>query len=199
RLQSDIGSRSSVFLRVEEYKRPKFEVVFQPVTGSFKLNEKVTVKGNAKAYAGSNIDDAVVTYRVVREARFPYLPWYYRRGIYPSSPAMEIAFGQTKTNETGEFTLEFEAIPDLSIAPSTKPEFNYTIYADVTDITGETQSAKQYIRVGYIALHANIDLPDQVNSDSLKNLKIVTQNLNGQPEPAKGSMVINSLKTPDQT
>lgn len=199
RLQSSIGSQSSVYFQVEEYKRPKFEVTFQPVEGSFKLNEKVTVKGKAKAYAGSNIDAADVAYRVVREARFPYLPWYFWRGYYPTSPSMEIAFGQTMTNENGEFTIEFEAIPDLSIAASTKPEFNYTVYADVIDITGETHSADQSVSVGYIALHAGIDLPELSNLDSLKNIKIFTRNLNGQPEPAKGTLSIESLLSPGQT
>ncbi len=199
RLQSSIGQKSSTYFRVEEYKRPKFEVTFQPVTGSFKLNEKVTVKGNAKAFAGSNIDAADVSYRVVREARFPYLPWYFWRGIYPSSPAMEIAFGKTKTNEKGEFTIDFEAIPDLSISESTKPEFIFKIYADVIDITGETHSAVQYVSVGYIALRAGISLPDLANLDSLKSIKIFTKNLNGQPEPAKGTLTIESLISPNHT
>ncbi len=198
RLQSNVGRKSSTHFRVEEYKRPKFEVTFQPVTGSYKLNEKVTVKGNAKAFAGSNIDGAAVTYRVVREARFPYLPWYFWRSRFPSSPSMEIAFGETKTDENGTFTIEFEAIPDLSIAESTKPEFNYTVYADVIDITGETHSADQSVSVGYIALQAGIQLPDLANIDSLKNIKVFTRNLNGQPEPAKGTLTIESLQSPSQ-
>ena len=64
------------YFRVEDYKRPKFEVKFYPVKGSFKLGEEVLVRGTAKAYAGSNIDGAKVVYRVSREARFPYYPWW---------------------------------------------------------------------------------------------------------------------------
>ena len=200
RLQSNIGvSASSTYFRVEEYKRPKFEVTFKPVEGSYKLNEKITVKGNAKAFAGSNIDGAEVTYRVVREARFPYWPWYFWRGGYPSSPSMEIAFGETTTNEFGEFEIEFEAIPDLSIDPSTKPEFTYRVYADVIDITGETHTASQSISVGYIALRAGINIADLVNVDSLKNISISTKNLNNQHEPAKGTLKIEALQSPDQT
>ena len=170
RLQSSIGRQSSIYFRVEEYKRPKFEVTFQPIEGSFKLNEKVSVKGNAKAFAGSNIDGADVSYRVVRQARFPFLPWWYWRGFYPSSPSMEIAFGETKTDEKGEFTIDFEAIPDLSIDPKAKPEFVYTVYADVIDITGETHSSSKSVSVGYIALRAGFDLSNQANVDSLKVL-----------------------------
>ena len=199
RLQSSIGRQSRSYFRIEEYKRPKFEVTFQPVEGSYKLNEKVTVKGNAKAFAGSNIDAADVSYRVVRQARFPFLPWWYWRGYYPSSPSMEIAFGTTKTDEKGEFEIEFEAIPDLSVDPKTKPEFVYTVYADVIDITGETHSANKRVSVGYVALRAGFDLANQVNIDSLKSIEIYTKNLNGQPEPAKGELTIQSLQTPKQT
>ena len=198
RLQSNIGQMSSTYFRVEEYKRPKFEVTFQPIEGSFKLNEKVTVKGNAKAFAGSNIDGAEVSYRVVREARFPYWSWYYWRGGYPTSPSMEIVFGETTTDENGEFEIKFEAIPDLSIAPSTKPEFTFRVYADVIDITGETHSATQNVSVGYIALRAAINISELVNADSLKSIEVSTKNLNNQNEPAKGTLKIESLQTPKQ-
>ncbi len=67
-VKNESGSAS---VSVEEYKRPKFEVEFNPVEGSFKLNEKITVIGNAKAYAGNTIDNAHVKYRVERGMVFP--------------------------------------------------------------------------------------------------------------------------------
>ncbi|HXC05236.1 MAG TPA: MG2 domain-containing protein, partial [Bacteroidia bacterium] len=65
----------SKYLSVEEYKRPKFEVSVKPVTGTYRLDDTVTVSGVAKAYSGANIDGAQVKYRVVRDASFPY--WFY--------------------------------------------------------------------------------------------------------------------------
>ncbi len=71
RIQNEFGSES---FSIEEYKRPTFSVAFDPVKGSFILNDSVTVNGFAASYAGANIDNAKVQYRVVRNATFPY--WY---------------------------------------------------------------------------------------------------------------------------
>ena len=67
-------------IQVEEYKRPKFEVLFPPVDKSFALNEMVTIKGKATAFSGANIDGAEVKYRVVRKTVYPIwcYGWYWR-------------------------------------------------------------------------------------------------------------------------
>src|SRR4029079_5756152 len=63
---------------VEEYKRPKCYVEYEKIKGTFKVSDKIKMTGFAKAYAGNNIDGAMVKYRVVRQARFPY-PWLSKR------------------------------------------------------------------------------------------------------------------------
>ncbi len=75
------NENGSQYFRVEEYKRPKFEVKFEPVKGSYSLNDKVTTEGFAKTYSGANLNDVDVKYRVVRTVYFPYYDfrwrWYY--------------------------------------------------------------------------------------------------------------------------
>ncbi|MBN1638751.1 MAG: hypothetical protein JW866_07280, partial [Ignavibacteriales bacterium] len=149
------GSKS---VQVEEYKRPKFEVKFDPVTESFKLGDEVKITGFAQAYAGSNIDGAEVRYRVVRSATFPYWRWWWW-SYRPISPDMEITSGVTSTDDKGKFEIKFEAIPDLSLDKKYKPQFTYTVYADVVDITGETRSNTTYVNVGYIALSVSLNMP----------------------------------------
>ncbi|MBK9337164.1 MAG: hypothetical protein IPM98_11550 [Lewinellaceae bacterium] len=70
------GLNGGAFFNVEEYKRPKFEVTFKPVEGAYRVNDAVTVRGEAKNYAGSVVDGAKVRYRVVRQARFPWWDWW---------------------------------------------------------------------------------------------------------------------------
>ncbi len=77
-IMNEVGSQ---FFRVEEYKRPKFEVKFEPVKGSYSLNDKVTAEGFAKTYSGANLNDVEVKYRVVRNVSFPYF-YYSWRGYY---------------------------------------------------------------------------------------------------------------------
>ncbi|BDS11025.1 alpha-2-macroglobulin family protein [Aureispira anguillae] len=192
----DNQSGSTKYFRVEEYKRPKFEVIPLPVKESFKINDLVTVKGHAKAYAGNNIDGAKVQYRVVRQAHFPYWNWRWGWYIPFNRNQQEIAFGETTTNDKGEYQIEFKAIADRSIPKDKNPEFSYTVYATVTDITGETHSSQTNVRVGYIALDVNLNVPENVDKNQFKPFTIHSQNLNGEFEAAQGQIVIEQLKTP---
>lgn len=190
-IADNTGSR---YFSVEEYKRPKFEVLFDPVKGSFKLGEKVTVKGSAKAYSGFAIDDADVRFRVVRNASYPYWYWYW--GPYPYSEEIEIKNGGMKTGEKGEFTIDFLALPDFKIPQKNLPVFTYTVFADVTDINGETHSNQVSVRVGYVALAINIEVPDMISKDTDHDLVINSLNLNDVFEPAKGEITITALQPP---
>jgi hypothetical protein len=191
------NANGSQAFRVEEYKRPKFEVDFEPVTSSYRLNDEVTVEGFAKAYAGSNIDGAQVKYRVVRTARFPWWDWWFWGWWNPWQEAqMEIANGELTTDETGKFSIKFKALPDLAIPRDRKPEFNYDVLADVTDITGETQVGSASVRVGYVALEAGLNVPEKMNLNLFDSLEVWSNNLNGQPESASMQLTVHALQAP---
>ncbi|WP_052599594.1 alpha-2-macroglobulin [Aureispira sp. CCB-QB1] len=193
----DSHSHSTKYFRVEEYKRPKFEVVALPIKESYKIGDTVHVQGHAKAYAGNNIDGAKVQYRVVRQARFPYWNWRWGWYIPFNREQQEITFGETTTNEKGEYEIAFEAIADRSIPKDKNPEFQYTVHATVTDITGETHTTQSTVRVGYIALDVSLSIPENVNRENTSSFGINTQNLNYQFEAAQGEIVIEQLKTPN--
>ncbi len=187
------------YLRVEEYKRPKFEVKFDPVKGSYSLNDKVTATGFAKTYSGANLNDVEVKYRVVRRATFPYFYyWCVRFYGWYNQTQMEITNGVTKTDKDGKFKIEFDLVPDLSILKESNPVFNYTVYADVVDVTGETHSSQTYVSAGYIGLLSNINLPEIINRDSSENYFVSTTNLNGEFERANVSVTVHKLKTPER-
>jgi hypothetical protein len=193
RIADDHGNQ---YFAVEDYKRPKFEVTVDPVKEAFRLGDKVTVKGKAMAYAGSNIDGAEVKYRVVRQATFPFWSCWYWWRPYPSSPQMEIAHGETTTKADGTFSIDFMALPDKSISKTMKPQFNYRVIVDVVDITGETRSGTGNVNVGYVSLSASIDIADNLDTDKPQDVFIRTSNLNGQPEAAKGTIAVYALQSP---
>ncbi|MFS4467031.1 carboxypeptidase-like regulatory domain-containing protein [Maribacter sp. 2210JD10-5] len=184
------------YFSVEEYKRPKFETTFNPVTGTFKVNDSITVKGNAKAYAGSTISDAKVSYRVQRNVSYPQ--WYYWRRSYFYQEPQEISHGEAVTDAEGNYEITFKAIPDLSSKKENLPIFSYTVTADVTDINGETRSTATNVNVGYHAMTATIGVASKLDKN-LKNQKIsvYAQNLNGQSVPATGNIKMYKLKAPD--
>jgi len=200
--QSGMNGQFSIYTRadngnagfkVEEYKRPKFYVEYEPIKGTYKVNDEIKVTGIAKAYAGNNIDGASVSYRVVRQPRFIY-PWIFWRWWQPPSEEMEIAHGEAKTDKDGKFVVEFTAIPDLKIDRKFEPVFDYTVYADVTDINGETRSGEKSVSVSYKSLMLVSSIPSTLPADSLKKLSIRTQNMNGEHEPAIVKVSISKLK-----
>jgi uncharacterized protein YfaS (alpha-2-macroglobulin family) len=181
--------------RVEDYKRPKFYVEYEPLKETFKANDEIKVTGTAKAYAGNNIDGATVKYRVIRQPRYLY-PWLSKRWWLPPAEPMEIAHGETSTDANGKFTVTFTAKPDLKIARKLEPVFDYTVYADVTDLNGETRSGEKMVPVSYKALVIKNTIPDLESVDSLKALAIRTENMNGDPVTANVTVTITKLKEP---
>lgn len=191
------SGRGVNYVRVEEYKRPKFSVEYDTVKGNYQVDDTIQVTGRAKAYAGNAVDGATVSYRVVREPRFVY-PWLFSRWWTPPSASQEIVHGRLQTGSDGQFIVSFKALPDRSIDPKLDPIFDYTVYADVTDINGETRSAEQRVSVSYKSLLLKIDIADEVSADSLKSLAIRAENLSGHAEPATVQVKISRLRHPDR-
>ncbi|MGI9552035.1 MAG: alpha-2-macroglobulin family protein, partial [Aurantibacter sp.] len=181
---------------VEEYKRPKFETFFEPVTETYKVNDSIAVDGIATAYAGSHITDAKVTYTVRRVVYFPR--WYYWYRPYYDTTPQEIAQGETKTDASGKYEIQFKAIPDTKTNKKDLPTFSYEVTADVTDINGETHSTTTTVRVGYHSMTASIDVTDPLDKDQDNiKLSISTNNLNGQFVRAKGTLKMYKLTAPE--
>jgi len=179
----------SITIHVEEYKRPKFETQISPMQGNFILNDNVTVKGTAKSYAGSNLTDAKVAYRVVRKPLYNY--WWWLK-----QSETEITSGTTQTNEKGEYEFKFKAAPDLSYPKKPDVTFNYQVAVDVTDINGETQSSTRDLEVGYVALSLSLDCVPLTDKSENKDFKvdINSTNLNGEAINATGLVTVYKLK-----
>ena len=191
RLETDHGYYD---ISVEEYKRPTFEVRFEPVQGSYALGDSVTVTGLAEAYSGAKLDGASVQYRVVREARFPYWFFWWRRP--PRGDRAEIAQGEVLTQPDGSFAVTFVLRPDAGVDPDEKPVFTYTLYADVTDITGETHSNQTTLQAAYVPLEVGMQLPETLFQEDAAALTLEAHNLSGEPETATGVLTLYPLENP---
>jgi TonB-dependent SusC/RagA subfamily outer membrane receptor len=183
-------------LSVEEYKRPTFEVTFKPVTGTYKVNDSISVTGTAAAYSASKLSKAKVKYTVKRDISYTF--WDYRRIEHDYSQGAEITHGETYTDENGEFEIVFKAAPDDHSPAEQRPVFHYKLTADVTDINGETRSANEMVNVGYHSMVANLDAPARIDlQQPASTLKVSTENLNGQFLPATGTIKIYKLQGPE--
>lgn len=218
-LEDDTSNSDEYYFSVEEYKRPRFEVAFEDVKDTFKLEEEITAKGKATAYSGANIDNAKVVYRVYRQAIYPYWPWW-KRGYYPQNePAEEITHGETMTDSDGKFEVKFEAKPasaassDLSVRSGSGTEktqssgaeetrsprtYTYRIVADITDLNGETRSSEQSITVGDLRFMLDLPVAERIEISQLDSIPVITNNLNGQFVPAKGKITLTKINPPER-
>ncbi len=184
------------YIKVEEYKRPQFEVTLNKFDGNYLLDDEITVKGKAVSYAGAGLSDAEVKFKISRTPR--WRGWWYWT---PPSPTIEIAHGNVKTNEKGEYEFKFNAVPDLSMPKNEFTYFGYSISVDVTDINGETQSSAGNINVGYRALQVSLPISGTLNSadktysdDKHNTMEVGTTNYNGEFVAAQGEIKIFELK-----
>lgn len=187
-------------IRVEEYKRPKFEVTLDAPPSAPKLNERVMLTGRAMTYAGASVDDSELRFRVVRETR---MPWWWGRGrglIWPPRPAetQEIAQGTARTGIDGSFSVEFVAQPDPEIPEKDDPSFSFHVNVEVTDAAGETRTADRHVLVGYSSLQAVVSADEWQTEQKPVELKVSTQTLDGDPQAAKGTVTIHELLAPAQ-
>lgn len=187
----------STYFRVEEYKRPKFEVLMDTLQGQHRLEDTVRVTGQAKAYAGIALNDVTVRYRVKRQARFPLWPWY-RSMPYADNQAQEIASGEIETDAQGQFSIDFLARADQSVPRSDWPVFVFKVEVDVIDVSGEVQSSSTEVRLGYHSANISLDYTERMSVNQLKPLTLIAKNLNGAPTEATGTLRIERLKAPKQ-
>lgn len=174
-----------IYFRVEEYKRPTFEVTFNKIEKTYKFGEEITLKGKAENYSGVKLQNASVSYRITRQQS-----WWWRWG----GPPEHFTEGVTTTDENGNFEIKFT--PEKS---DTQEPFIYTfnVEATVTDLNGETQTGNYSITVGDISMMLNIEMPDKLEKDSQEKIIITAKNLDGNDISAKGNYQIFSLHEND--
>ena len=174
-----LGNRGHNF-RVEEYKRPTFEVKFDPYKEDYKDGDTVTVKATAKSYAGVPVQEAKVQYRVVRRRAYWWISyWRYWDGGYigTGSEDVEITKGETITEPDGTFKVD---VP-MTLPKTDYPMFyNFIVTADVTDGAGETHAGEYSLPLGNRKTALSVDLEEQVLLEKSPMMTFHLRNAAGQ-------------------
>lgn len=173
-LSTDNGSTS---FRVEEYKRPTFDITFDKLESSYRLGDSVQIKGTVKSYSGVYVQDVPVSYTVKRSMR----GWWGRIFAAPEL----IASGTAQVNDTGEFTVPVQLTPDAK-QKTDDGFYTYTVEATVTNVAGETQSSTTTISAGSRSLLLNITTEERINKDDSIKVTFGATNLSGQPLEVTG-------------
>ncbi|UOE51271.1 MG2 domain-containing protein [Mucilaginibacter sp. SMC90] len=185
----------AAMIRVEEYKRPTFQVTFLPVKETYRFNDSVRITGKVTAFSGYGISGANVAYHIKRTPA--YRPYYLKmRGddYFNNSGDAEIASDTIKTSSNGEFQLAFKASPGNGKLPDM---YNYNFTADVTDGSGETQSANTDVKVSNNVLDLDVSVPEQLSAKDKALIPVKLSNINGQPQNGVLNVKVYSLIKPD--
>ncbi|TCJ18644.1 alpha-2-macroglobulin, partial [Flaviaesturariibacter flavus] len=182
------GTYGYASISVEEYKRPKFEVRFDTLSGTYKAGGQITLGGKAIAYAGNAVGGAKVRYRVTRRLRPRW--WWYGPAL---NGGKEIAHGEETTSADGTFKIAFTATPDELVDSATNPFWIFEATADVTDINGETRSGKQTATAGFKSIVLQQGLDARLAADSFRVIPATLTNTNGRPLALPVQVVISRL------
>ena len=188
-----VNNNSSKEVRIEEYKRPSFEVLFDTFRQQVKLGQKVRIQGTGKAYSGANLPNASIKYRVTRATSYPYWRCWW---MPIPSEEKQLAFGETKTDANGKFNLSFLAEPGKENSWDKNPIFQYSVKIELTDITGEMQMGSTTVSVGKVDFHLNADVKPTYGKEDKLEIPLFVQNINGQLIDKKVDVKITKLSDP---
>ncbi len=191
--------RGSAALRVEEYKRPTFEVSIAVPAEALRLNRPAKLAGEARYYFGLPVAAGTARWRVTRQPVLP--PWWSRWGWNwwggGAPQAQVIAAGESPLADDGTFHAEFVPLADERAADVKGVSFDYRLAADVTDEGGETRSAERGFRLGQVAVQASIEAASGfVRPGETASLTVRRSDLDGAPRPGQGSWRLLALAQP---
>ena len=176
-----VNDQANRFFRVEEYKRPTFEITFPKVNEKYTWGDTVVVKASAKTYAGVPVQGAKVEYQVTRRNQL----WWWGAG----SAGQLVKTDSCVTREDGTFDVEIPLEASLSGKDEADMSdfmriarfFNFEVSAIVTDISGESHEGVMSLPLGTKPTILTVNLPKRIETDSLKTVTFAYRNASGMP------------------
>ena len=174
-----VNNRANSSFRVEEYKRPTFEIIFPKVNEKYNWGDTVVVKASAKTYAGVPVQGAKVEYQVTRRSQL----WWWGAG----SAGQLVKTDSCVTREDGTFDVEIPLEASLSGKDEADMSdfmriarfFNFEVSAIVTDISGESHEGVMSLPLGTKPTILTVNLPKRIEADSLKTVTFAYRNASG--------------------
>jgi len=176
-----VNGTATEYVRVEEYKRPTFEITFPKVNEKYTWGDTVVVKASAKTYAGVPVQGAKVEYQVTRRNQL----WWWGAG----SAGQLVKTDSCVTREDGTFDVEIPLEASLSGKDEADMSdfmrqarfFNFEVSAIVTDISGESHEGVMSLPLGTKSTILTVNLPKRIEADSLKTVTFAYRNASGMP------------------
>ena len=165
--------------KVENYKRPTFEVVFDSPNNEYCIGDSARITGKIAALSGFGLDNVKYSYVVKRQTAFPFRLFYF--SPYHINDEI-IATGENITLNDGSFSLDFMLSPSEYVKVASIPQYTYLVDVTATNKQGETQSGRFSIAATYNKYNISLDIPNQsVDIKDFKDAQVKVTNTNGNP------------------
>lgn len=173
------------YVRVEEYKRPTFDVVFNPYEKPYNMGDTLTLSGEAKNFSGVPVRQAKVKYTLTRSQA-----WFWN-----ASAGGETLFtGETVTDADGRFSVRAVLQrPDREEDYGAGSFYLYKVTAEVTGAAGETQSGNLSLPVGRQSIGLQIKIRTMVAREKRESMQVQALNLNRRPVDAEVTLRVYEM------
>jgi uncharacterized protein YfaS (alpha-2-macroglobulin family) len=183
-------------IRVEEYKRPTFEVAVKDPAKPLRLNRPAALTAEARYYFGLPVASGTAVWQVRREPVYPRWWWWERGG-----GSQVVAGGRGQVREDGTIEASFTPRADeRKGVEGAGITYRYTLTVDVTDEGGETRSATRTFRLGTTSVEAAIAAESGFDrAGGTSAFSVSRTDLNGTPKPGTGTWRVVRLVQPAET
>jgi hypothetical protein len=189
-IQTNVQSNNNLYIKLEEYKRPKFEIIFEPINYAYAAEDSLEIKGQLISYSGVNLKETNLTYEIYSEQTTEhYSSRYYR------SNNKEILFsGKVSTNMNGYFSIDFKSKALLNNFMRSY----YRVVVKATDVTGETYEQEKNISVYKEAFNLSTNITEYLNRENDNDYSLSVKNSDGYALNSSGILNIIKLETPNR-
>jgi hypothetical protein len=170
--------KGSVLFKVEEYKRPTFEVTFNAPEKEYKIGDSISVSGKIAALSGFGLDNVTYKYTITRKTSFPFRFWYWVPPYHISDET--IATGESITAVDGTFNIDFQLSPSNEFESVNRPKYTYEINVTATNKQGESQIGKYSVYSTYNKYDIRIEGSDIVDVKDLDKIYVTATNISGK-------------------
>lgn len=160
--------------QVEEYKRPTFEITFQPVTIPYCLGETVTLRGEVKAFSGASVQEMPLAWSLKRYDRL--------RGYLNTDKMLKA--DTVRLDAQGRFAIDIHLEGEVAKALQpwqVRQGYTFEVEAAVTDEAGETQTASYTLSASSQAFNLTPSIPMQVCKEDTTQWMIHASNSQMSP------------------
>lgn len=161
------ANKSNHVIRVEEYKRPTFEITFPEITKKYQNGDTLMIHTRVKSYAGAPIQNAKIYYKVKRQQAF----WWWK-----NSKEELMKEDSTITDKDGCFWLTMDMVLPENCG---RNFYNFIGEVKATSLDGETHEAVISVPLGSKAALLSVNIPEQIQRDSLRTMTFSMKNAAG--------------------